>query len=309
MGIKINQNDVVVLFGPTCVGKTSLSLELAQYLNGEIINADSMQIYKHLNVCTAKPSNEQLNSVKHYLIDFLEPDEMYSCGKFATDAEAIIKELIKNQKKPLIVGGSGLYIRALTTGIFSNSEANWKLRQELLLKEKQCPGFLYDYLSRVDKDYAEKILSSDLKRTVRALEVYIETGNTMSQMQTTMTRKTLPYNFIKICLNRNRQELYEMINRRVDKMINSGLIDEIKGLLNYNMSITSKQVIGYKEVLSYLNGNVSLSEVIEQIKKATRRYAKRQLIWFRKETNTKWVDISGIFDTNKALEKLMLELN
>ncbi len=308
---------VILLLGPTGVGKTAVSLLLAEALNSEIISADSMQIYKHMDIGTAKPSAEEQRLVKHHMIDVAEPWESYSTGAYVNDAGPIIDTLLEKKRVPVIVGGTGLYIKAMTRGIFSGPSADWGARNELLHKEAADPGSLYACLKSTDPAAAEKIMPADTRRIVRALEVCEKSGRKMSELREELT-KPFPYAFIKIGLARDRKELYELIDRRVDAMIAQGLVDEVTRVMrlikanvdskalgeSLPIACSSLQAIGYKEIAMHLNGELGLDEAINLIKQRSRNYAKRQFTWFKKEEGIRWVDISGVFDPNDIFQKI-----
>lgn len=305
---------VMILLGPTGIGKTSASILLARHLNTEIISSDSMQIYKYMDIGTAKPTKEERESVRHHMIDIVEPWESYSTGKYIKDVHPIIENLLGKGKIPIIVGGTGLYIRAMTRGIFTGPSADWDLRSELLQKEDSERGFLYEHLKSLDPIAASKIMPTDTRRVIRALEVCLKSDKTMSELHRALT-KPLPYKFIKIGITRDRKELYKMIEQRVDKMIEEGLVEEVKQvlelihhsitpLLRYSQ-LSSMQAIGYKEIAMHLHGEISLEGAINLVKKRSRNYAKRQFTWFKKEDGIQWVDVTGIYDGNEIFQKLI----
>lgn len=305
------KNSVLILLGPTAVGKTEISIYLAKLLKTEIISSDSMQVYKYMDIGTAKPSIEQRNEVYHHMIDIVEPWEYFSTGEYIDRVRIIIQKLLNNGKIPLIVGGTGLYLKAITEGIFEGTDADWTLRKELIEKEKNSPGYLYEILKDVDPLAALRINPNDLRRTIRALEVYIKENKTISDIQKTLT-KPLQHDFIKIGITRDRKELYQRIEKRVDLMIQKGLIEEVRTILNLikrninqiHRPIPSLQAIGYKEIAGYLAGLYSLNEAIKLIKKKTKMYAKRQYTWFGREKNIIWTDITNRFD----YEKIAIEI-
>jgi len=305
---------VIVLIGPTGVGKTAASLHLAQSIGTEIISADSMQIYRHMDIGTAKPTPQQRSLVRHHMIDVAEPWESYSTGRYIEQVRTVIAALHRRDAVPLIVGGTGLYIKAMTRGIFHGPSANKDLRIELLKRERDEPGSLYGQLQSVDPVSAGAIMPADVRRIVRALEVCLTAEKSMSEMQSGHTKR-LPYDYIKIGLMRDRQELYEMIEKRVEIMIKQGLVDEVKKLIagiceHYKgpvAELSSLQAIGYKELIPHIDGNLSLPEAVELIKKRSRNYAKRQYTWFRKEEGINWVDITGIHES-APLGKRLIEL-
>ncbi len=308
---------VIILLGPTGVGKTKASILLARHLKTEIISSDSMQIYRHMDIGTAKPSKEERQMVKHHMIDIVEPWELYSTGEYIKNVQPIIANLHDSNRIPIIVGGTGLYIKAMTRGIFKGPSADWDLRNRLLQKEEQLPGYLCKYLKSLDPVAASKIVSSDIRRIVRALEVCLKTKSTMSEMHQLLTQP-LPYEFIKIGISRDRKELYSMIEQRVDKMIEQGLVDEVKkvidiinkqltnsSLITHHSSLSSLQAIGYKEIAMYLYGEISLDEAIALVKKRSRNYAKRQFTWFKKEEGIQWVDVKGMHNPYEMFQKLI----
>ncbi len=298
-------NKVILLLGPTCVGKTGVSIFLAKALKTEIISADSMQIYRYMDIGTAKPSKDELREVPHHLIDILSPNESFSAGIFRAKATEIINDLHSKGKIPLIAGGTGLYIKALTRGLFEGPAADWSLREKLMEEEKiKGKGYLYKYLSEVDPKAAKKIKPNDVRRIIRALEVALKEGKRISECQRLST-KPEPYNFIKLGLTRDRKELYRLIEERVENMMGKGLLEETERLLKMNPNRTPLQALGYKEMGLYLNGEVALEEAVDLLKKRTRNYAKRQLTWFRKEPDIHWVDITGIMDPEKIFEKIL----
>ncbi|MDP3047850.1 MAG: tRNA (adenosine(37)-N6)-dimethylallyltransferase MiaA [Thermodesulfovibrionales bacterium] len=303
-------NKVIILLGPTGVGKTEVSILLAKALDTEIISADSMQIYRGMDIGTAKPSEEQRMSVKHHMIDIISPSEPYSVGRYIEDVTPVIDELHRKGKIPIIAGGTGLYIKAMTRGIFSGPSADWKLREELASLEEGQSGALYSYLQELDPEAASKIMPADTRRIIRALEVCLKTKKGISEFQQKLTTP-LPYEFIKIGLRRERKELYRMLEARVDKMIEAGLVDEVKKLIAIHPFsdspihlLSSMQAIGYKEIAMYLNGEIPFEEAIRLIKRSTKRYAKRQFTWFNKEEDILWIDITGIQDVNEILKHI-----
>jgi tRNA dimethylallyltransferase len=294
---------VIILLGPTGVGKTGASILLAKALDTEIISADSMQIYRGMDIGTAKPSIQERAGVVHHMIDIVDPSQSFSTGQFLQAVSGVIEGLHKRGKVPVIVGGTGLYIRAVTRGIFSGPSADWTLREELLGREREEKGALFSYLSKTDPKAAERIGRNDTRRLVRAIEVCLKSGDRMSLLQEKLT-SPLPYDFLKIGLTRERRELYGMIERRVDRMIEEGLLEEARRLLLRTPDRTPLQAIGYKEIEAYLRGGISWEETVALIKRNTRRYAKRQFTWFRKEEGIRWVDITGIYASAEVFAKV-----
>lgn len=299
---------VIIILGPTGVGKTAVSILIAKALKTEIISADSMQIYRHMDIGTAKPSAEELGAVPHHLIDILSPTESFSAGIFRERAEEAIDSLHVKNMIPLVVGGTGLYIRSLTEGLFEGPAADWPLREKLMEDEKvHGSGHLYKYLCEIDPAAAEKINPNDLRRTVRALEVSLKEEKKISECRQSSTKPS-DYTFIKIGLLRDREELYRMIEERVDKMMEEGLLDEMEKLLRMGPERTALQALGYREMGQYLEGGISLEEAVRLTKKRTKMYAKRQMTWFRKEPGINWVDITGIMSADEIYKKVLNEV-
>jgi tRNA dimethylallyltransferase len=295
-------NKVILLVGPTCVGKTGAAIELAKRLGTEIISADSMQIYRHMDIGTEKPSPAQLTEVRHHMIDVVEPSRSYSAGRYVEDARPIVEGLHSQGRVPIVTGGTGLYIKAMTRGIFKGPSADWKLREEL---KPLASEDLYSLLKEKDPETAEGIKPTDKRRIIRALEVCIKSRRRMSELKREQT-VALPYDFIKVALSRDREgELYPMIEARVDEMMGRGLLDEVRHVLGMNPSRSAMQAIGYKELKRHLEGECSLDEAVALIKRNTRRYAKRQFTWFRKEEGLRWVDITGLRGPDEILERII----
>ncbi len=298
---------VIILLGPTGVGKTGASILLARALNTEIISADSMQIYRGMDIGTAKPSRDERSTVRHHMIDIVDPTGSFSAGQYISEISPIIEDLHAKGKAPLIVGGTGLYIKAVTRGIFGGPSADWDLREELLSAERDEQGSLYKYLLKMDPDAAVRIDSNDTRRIVRALEVCLKSKEKISALQERLT-KPLPYDFIKIGLTRERKELYRMIESRIDRMLSEGLIEEVRELIRRKPDRTPLQAIGYKEIASFIDGEISMDEAIRLIKRNTRRYAKRQFSWFKKEEGIRWVDVTGMHEKEKVFGEIMKAL-
>jgi tRNA dimethylallyltransferase len=284
---------VIILLGPTGVGKTGASILLARKLGTEIIGSDSMQIYRGMDIGTAKPTLEERAEIRHHMIDIVDPSESFSTGQYIEKVVPIIEDLHAAGKIPLIVGGTGLYIKAVTRGIFSGPSADWNLRDSLIEREEDERGSLYAYLSEIDPDAAAKIEKNDTRRIVRAIEVRMKSGEKISLLQKRYTQP-LPYEFIKIGLSKERRELYRMIEERVDRMVACGLREEVVRLLRMNPGRTPLQAIGYKEFALHREGGITLKEAVALVKRNTRRYAKRQFTWFRKEEGIRWIDITGV---------------
>jgi tRNA dimethylallyltransferase len=298
----------IILLGPTGVGKTGASILLAKALDTEIISADSMQIYRGMDIGTAKPSLLERAEVKHHMIDIVEPSESFSTGQFIERITGIITTLHEKGKVPVIAGGTGLYIKAITRGIFSGPSADWTLRDEMIETEREKKGTLYSYLLEIDPEAAGRIEPNDTRRLIRAIEVCLKSGDKMSLLQKEHTRP-LPCDFIRIGLTRERSELYGMIDRRVDQMIGQGLVAEVGQLLGRSPDRTPLQAIGYKEIVSHLRGDIPLEEAVRLVKRNTRRYAKRQYTWFRREEGIGWIDITGINTSGEVFVKIKHYLN
>ncbi len=288
----MSKKKVIVICGPTASGKTALSIELAKKINGEIVSCDSMQIYKDMNIGTAKPTQEEMQGVKHYLIDFVSPNERYSVADYKKDAKKAIKQIIMKGKTPIVVGGTGLYIDSLIYEIEYQDiqfDENYRKKLEKQVEEKGL-GYLYEKAKEIDPQAIEKISPNDKKRILRILEIYKATGKNKTQQEIESRRKEVEYDYHIYAIDWDREELYDRINKRVDIMIKQGLIEEVKGILGkYKEFPTAMQGLGYKEVVEYLEGRATKEEMIEKIKMETRRYAKRQLTWFRKNKQTIWI--------------------
>lgn len=295
---------LVILTGPTAVGKTNLSIQLAKKMNMEIISADSMQIYKYMDVGSAKVTEDEMNGVKHYLIDEVTPDYSFSVSEFQERANDYINQIVKKGKLPLVTGGTGLYLNSLIYNMdFAKSDADNELREMLRLElEENGIDYMYEKLKSLDEEAANRIHKNNTKRVIRAIEVCMS-GKKMSDFSSDL-KLNEKYEPIIIVLNRDREHLYRRINKRVDIMIRQGLEDEVKTLLNmgYSSDLVSMQGIGYKEIIKYLNNEYTYEEAIEIIKRDSRRYAKRQLTWFRRYENAKWFDLDNYND-----EKILLD--
>ena len=302
---------VIVIAGPTASGKTSLGVELAKKINGEVISADSMQIYKDMTIGTAKPTPEETENIPHYLIDFVSPDERYSVADFKKDAEEKIDEILAKGKVPIIVGGTGLYIDSLVYGIeFPDIEYDEEYRNSLMKEAETEEGLnkLYEEAKKIDPEAMEKISPSDKKRISRVLEIYHATGKTKTELEIKSREKGVKYDYIVFAIDWDREKLYERINLRVDIMIEQGLVDEVKEVYNkYEKFPTAMQGLGYKEVVEYLEGKISFEEMVEKIKLETRHFAKRQLTWFRKNKDIIWID--GQQDKLKNVDFIISKYN
>ena len=281
----------IIISGATGVGKTDLSIKLAKRLNADIISADASQVYKFLDIGTAKVTEDEMQGIKHYMIDLVEPDEDYSVGDFEVEVNKILHEKEENAENIILVGGTGLYIRAITDGFSDLPTKDEKIRKDL---EKKSLEELQEILKALDLQAYNEIDLNNKLRLVRAIEVCKITGGKFSELRVKNIKKN-NYNFLKVFLTRNREELYERINKRVDIMIQKGLVEEAKKVYNnYEDSLYKISAIGYKELFNYFDGKVSLEEAIEDIKRESRRYAKRQMTWFRKEKDYLIYNLSEI---------------
>ncbi|WP_035290385.1 tRNA (adenosine(37)-N6)-dimethylallyltransferase MiaA [Clostridium sp. KNHs214] len=300
-------NKLVIIAGPTAVGKTNISIKVAEKIYGEIISADSMQIYKYMDIGSAKITPEEMQGIPHYMIDEVEPNKEFSVAEFKNRGEKCIKEIYNKNKIPMIVGGTGLYINSIIYNYnFTNTDKDEEYREYLhCLAEEKGKKYIHSMLKEVDMDSYERLFPNDLKRVVRALEVFKSTGKTIGEFTKEQEKNlyNIPYNLKYYVLNMNREKLYDRINRRVDIMLEKGLIEEVIKLRNmgYNSNMQSMKGIGYKEILYYLEGNISLDEAIYLIKKGSRNYAKRQLTWFRKDPRAVWINKEDFNDEEEII--------
>ena len=303
----MEKQKVIVISGPTASGKTKLSIEIAKKINGEIISADSMQIYKDMTIGTAKPTPEEMQGIKHYLIDFVLPNQRYSVADYNKDALKAIDEIIKKGKTPIVAGGTGLYVNSLIYGIeYSDIEVDIEYREKLE-KIAKLEGIerLYEMAKEIDPEAIKNISKNDQKRICRILEIYHTTGKNKTEQEKESRKNGPKYQYLLYGITMDREKLYDRINKRVDIMINDGLIEEVQNIVKkYDEFPTAMQGLGYKEVVEYLNGITTKEEMIEKIKMETRRYAKRQLTWFKKCENIKW--INGLDDIQNNI-KIILE--
>lgn len=308
-----NKRPLIILTGPTAVGKTALSISLARAVNGEIISADSMQVYKHMNIGTAKITQEEMEGVRHYLIDEYEPDEEFNVTVFQRRAKEAMEEIYSAGRIPIVVGGTGFYIQALLYDVdFSKEENADGYRKHLYeLAEENGNEYLHDMLKECDPEYAKEIHPNNVKRVARALEFFHETGQKLSEHNEEQQEKISPYNFCYFVLNDDRKILYDRIDKRVDKMLEAGLVDEVKSLRakGCTRDMVSMQGIGYKEVFDYLEDNLDYQDMAELIKKDTRHFAKRQLTWFRREKEVAWINYKDYDNSQTAmLESMLMQL-
>ncbi len=305
---------LIILTGPTAVGKTALSIALAKAVNGEIISADSIQVYKYMDIGSAKIKSEEMQGIKHYLVDEIEPDEEFNVMLFQKYANEYINQIRAKGKIPIIVGGTGFYIQAVLYGInFTEHEADTTYRNELTrLSEEHGPEFLYERLKEVDPEYADTVHANNQKRVIRALEYYHQTGQKFSLHNEEQRENESPYNFAYFVLADERERLYNRIEQRIDIMLEEGLVDEVKGLLDrgYARNLVSMQGLGYKEIAAYLEGEITLEEAVYILKRDTRHFAKRQLTWFRREKEVTFIDkAKANYDDKVILEEMLQVLN
>ena len=297
-------NHVIVICGPTASGKTSLGIEIAKRINGEIISADSMQLYKYMNVGTAKPTEEEKEGIPHHMLDICTPDEEYNVSRYKEDATKCIEDIISRGKTPIIVGGTGLYIDTLVRGIeFNEIENDIEYRNQLeeMVKENGI-DFLFEELTKVDPESAKQIDKNNVRRVIRALEIYKVTGRKKSDLDKESVKGS-KYDFQVYGILWDREILYNRINERVDIMLNTGLVEEVKELREkYNLSKTALQGIGYKEVIKYLDNEYSYEDMVNAIKQESRRYAKRQMTWFNHMDYVEWLDGN---DKEKMIETIL----
>lgn len=294
---------LLVLVGPTAVGKTELSLKLAEKFNSEIISGDSMQVYRGMDIGTAKATAEERARIPHHLIDICEPDHLYSVSEFQQKVQSLIPQIIARDHLPFVVGGSGLYVQSVTHGYqFSEAAGDTEFRAQCQqFAEEKGNEALLERLLHIDPETASRLHPNDLRRIIRGLEVYHLTGQTLTEQLKTQQQE-MPYDAWIIGLTRNRQELYDRVNIRVDQMLQEGLIEEVKSLLEkgYSPDLLSMQGLGYKEIVQYIEGHWSFEEAVDQLKQSTRRFAKRQLSWFRRMKEIHWYDL-----TNQNPEKVL----
>ncbi len=303
---------LLVIVGPTATGKTAVAVEVAKKINGEIISADSMLIYRYMNIGTAKPAMEERQGIPHYMIDIIDPGEQYSVALFQQQAEKHIYEITAKDKLPLLVGGTGLYVRSVIDDYdFTFTGTDTALRRRLQ-NEAEAHGVeaVYRQLIEVDPATAARLHPNNLKRVIRALEVYHQTGRPVSSFQNRDQQPRPKYNLLMFGLNMNRQALYKMIEERVDKMLSAGLVEEVQQLLDrgYGPELVSMQGLGYKEIIPYLKGRIALEEAVLLLKRNTRRFAKRQMTWFKHDQRVNWIDITrhqNIWEASKEIVRLM----
>ena len=308
----MQQKPMIILTGPTAVGKSALSVKLAKKINGAVISADSMQVYRHMDIGSAKITPEEMQGVTHYMIDELEPDEEFHVVRFVTMAKEYLKEIYADGKIPIIAGGTGFYIQALLYDIdFTEQQCDETYRRQLEdLAREHGAEYLHGILREVDPASAEAIHANNIKRVIRALEFYHLSGKKISEHNETERQKQSPYNFAYFVLTDERAKLYERIDRRVDAMIEAGLVEEVKKLKSIGCSreMVSMQGLGYKEILAYLDGGCTLEEAVYIIKRETRHFAKRQLTWFKRERDVIWLDKQAFGYDDAAILKDMISI-
>jgi len=300
---------ICILAGPTAVGKTEISLALARSLCGEIISADSAQVYKYMDIGTAKLKEEEMQGIRHYMIDEVTPDMDFSVAQFREKAELYIRDINDRGKLPIITGGTGLYINSLLNNLdFTDSISDEEYRREMQ-ETAQVKGneYVHAMLEAVDPASYKRLHPNDLRRVIRALEVYKHTGRPISYFQEESRKQPPRYDFAYITLTMDRRKLYERIEQRVDKMMASGLVEEVEGLIKrgYGRELNSMQALGYKEIADYLHGSVSKDEAVRILKRDTRHYAKRQLTWFRGDKRVNWVDVDSFYRKEAIVENII----
>lgn len=303
-----SKTPLIAIVGPTASGKTSLAVAVCKALGGEAVSCDSMQIYEGMDIATAKPDAEEMQGVPHHLIGFAKPDEVYSVAKYCESAKAVIEDIASRGKKAVLVGGTGLYYSSLVDNIeFLPEETDFEYREKLRKRaETEGAQVLLDELSAIDPEAAAKLHPNNLGRVIRALEIYHTTGKTITDQNEQSRNCQSPFDTVAICLDaRDRQVLYDRINRRVDIMIENGLIEEARAFFENPPGRTAKQAIGYKELNPYFLGEKPLEECIENLKMQTRRYAKRQLTWFRRDERIKFVYIDDYFCFDDMLKAVL----
>ncbi|MFA6321127.1 MAG: tRNA (adenosine(37)-N6)-dimethylallyltransferase MiaA [Candidatus Omnitrophota bacterium] len=301
-------NSIIFIVGPTAIGKTNLAVGLARRIKGEIVSADSMQIYKGMKILSQAPTRKEKSEARHHLVELLDPQKEYSVAMFIKKASSAIISIISKKKIPIVVGGSGLYIKGLVDGLFPSPEADMKFRRRMaLFAKKYGQKKLYAKLVRIDPDAAEKIHPNDLRRIIRALEIQYTTGKTMTELKASTRGLKDRYDIKMFGLIRPREEMYSLIDARVDKMFRGRVVAEVKRLKKKKLSKTAAAVLGFKEISSYLDGRCSREEAGELLKMNTRRFAKRQLTWFRANNNIKWFD-TGKFGNAEIIKLISKEV-
>lgn len=305
-----DKKPLIIVTGPTAVGKTALSIRLAKAIGGEIISADSMSVYRHMDIGSAKVTRQEMEGVPHYLIDVLEPSEEFNVALFAKMAKEAAGEIYSHGKIPIVAGGTGFYIQALLYDIdFTEQGEDRRIREELeRLSEEMGAEYLHGLLKEIDPEAALEIHANNRKRVIRAIEYYRQTGERISEHNRRERQKTSPYDFLYYVVTTERSELYERIGKRVDLMLEAGLVEEVRQLkaMGCTRDMVSMQGLGYKEILDYLQGEISLEETVTVLKRDTRHFAKRQLTWFKRERDVRWLNLKDYGDDrDKILEKIL----
>lgn len=304
-----DKKPLIILTGPTAVGKTELSLQLAKAVNGEMISADSMQVYRFMDIGTAKIMPNEMQGIKHYLIDILDPTQDFNVVTFQQMAKKAMEQIYDNGKIPIIVGGTGFYIQALLYDTsFEETEESLYRKELTKYYEQYGAHMLHECLKEIDPVSYETIHENNVKRVIRALEFYHDTGYSISKHNNEQRQKESPYNFEYFVLNDKRELLYDRIEKRIDNMLEEGLVEEVRKLLSMGCTkdMVSMQGLGYKEIISYLNGDCTLEDAVYILKRETRHFAKRQLTWFRRERNVTWIDKS-VFSSSEVMLQFMLQ--
>lgn len=308
--MKLNKPKLIVVLGPTAVGKSAVGIDIAKRLGGEIINADSLQVYKHFNIGTAKPSSKELDEVNHHLIDIVNPDEDFNAGIFRTYATSTINDLSQAGKNIILVGGTYLYVKVLLSGLIEGLPANQEIRENIKkLRSTFGLEYVYERLKSLDPEAASKIHPNDYVRAERALEVNYLTGQKMSELQSEHSFQDQDFEYLKIGISLDRELLKERIDSRVDAMVEAGLVGEIEKIreMGYTSDLKPMQSIGYKEINQFLDGDISLEEAVLLIERDTKRFAKRQMTWLRKDNEIKWFERDKNFDQIVDSAKEFLE--
>lgn len=303
---------LIILTGPTAVGKTKLSIELAKAVNGQMISADSMQVYRHMDIGTAKIRPEEMQGIPHYLIDVLDPWESFDVVRFQTMAKEALEKIYTAGAIPIVVGGTGFYIQALLYNIdFDENDSETGYRSELQsFADRHGVEALHDRLRQVDEKSADMIHPNNIKRVIRALEFYHQTGTRISEHNETQRQKESPYRFVYFVLDDERERIYRRIDQRIDQMLDQGLVAEVKQLrdMGCTRDMVSMQGLGYKEILAYLDGECTLEEAVYILKRDTRHFAKRQLTWFRREQDVRWIERQEYPDEAAMLQAMLAQL-
>ena len=301
---------LVFLVGPTAIGKTGISIELAGLINGEIVSCDSMQVYKGMDIGTSKPAKDLLARIPHHMIDIIEPSDEFSVAQFRRMAVKAIEDIIARGKTPLVVGGSGLYVKVLIDGIFEAPSTDREFRARLKQEADEFgTGILYIRLQEVDKEAASGIHPNDLRRILRALEVYEKAKAPISQLRANTVGLSDKYEVKIFGLNMERPALYKKVEERVDLMFKEGLTEEAKGLMRQKLSLTASQALGYKEIFAFLRGECDTEEAKRLVKRDTRRYAKRQITWFKADKRMEWIMLDEDFDPNEIAKGIWKKLS